>query len=78
VTAQIHYEFYRHKRLETLKKVPLDSVGSAPSSPNYQDPSPAKSASPSQSPTTKASPKHTGSYDRNHVTRDGEVSESHI
>uniref|UniRef100_H2YCJ6 Septin-type G domain-containing protein n=1 Tax=Ciona savignyi TaxID=51511 RepID=H2YCJ6_CIOSA len=35
VTAQVHYELYRHKRLETLKKVPLDSVGSAPNSPGY-------------------------------------------
>nr|CAB3265977.1 neuronal-specific septin-3 [Phallusia mammillata] len=34
VTAQVHYELYRHKRLETLKKLPLDSVGSAPPSPN--------------------------------------------
>nr|XP_002129196.1 neuronal-specific septin-3 [Ciona intestinalis] len=35
VTAQVHYELYRHRRLETLKKVPLDSVGSTPSSPSY-------------------------------------------
>ena len=33
VTAQVHYELYRHERLETLKELPLDSVSSAPASP---------------------------------------------
>jgi len=33
VTAQVHYEFYRHNRLEKVKGVPLNAVSSAPASP---------------------------------------------
>jgi len=29
-TAQAYYELYRHKRLEALKEVPLDSVPDSP------------------------------------------------
>ena len=30
MTAQVHYEFYRHNRLEKVKGVPLNAVSTAP------------------------------------------------
>ena len=57
-TAQVYYELYRHKRLEAVKEVPLDSVPASHSPVAMSYENGVKSAEAKSSKGSKSTPPH--------------------